>query len=213
MALEWRIDSSVWVNQSAGFFQVLAAVMDAKEDREAAEQAVRALMPNFSQPTTPPADSTLPAQFAHDRHLKEAEMGLTEVLKEMRNVHCIRGEESSLDELLDPLLEQEDLDSQYLRFADAKEGEREILKIVQSGEDVGEEADDEPEAEEPEFEFSKKDALAAAELLAKVMRSRPDFEVALALGNNLREFRTVLKQEMEESKVQTDISSFFQRTN
>ncbi|KAJ7753466.1 hypothetical protein B0H16DRAFT_1459365 [Mycena metata] len=98
------------------------------------------------------------------------------------------------------------IDTQYLRFADGKEGEHEILKMVQI--DGTEDEADEEEPEEPQFEFNKKDALAAAELLEKVMRQRPDFEMALPLGGRLCEFRTALRQEMEESKVQTDISSF-----
>ncbi|KAJ7744718.1 hypothetical protein B0H14DRAFT_2637265 [Mycena olivaceomarginata] len=99
------------------------------------------------------------------------------------------------------------VDAQYLRFSDGKDGVTEILEYMKAGEADG----DEGEEEEPEmeFDFNKKEILAAAELLERALRFRPDFEAALPLGNQLRKFRGELKQEIEENKVQTQISSFF----
>ncbi|KAJ7877594.1 hypothetical protein B0H14DRAFT_3436044 [Mycena olivaceomarginata] len=96
-----------------------------------------------------------------------------------------------------------------LCFSDGKDGVTEILEYMKAGEADG----DEGEEEEPamEFDFDKKEVLAAAELLERALRFRPDFEAALPLGNQLRKFRGELKQEIEENKnkVQTHISSFF----
>jgi hypothetical protein len=63
--------------------------------------------------------------------------------------------------------------------------------------------------QESEFGFSKKEALEAAEFLEKVLHARPDFEVSMPLGTQLRRFRTAMRQEMEVTKVQTDIGLFF----
>ncbi|KAJ7765133.1 hypothetical protein B0H14DRAFT_2633412 [Mycena olivaceomarginata] len=164
---------------------VLEAVMNVEENTVIAEQAVRALMPaDFSSVSGSPG---VPAPFANDRFLKEAKR--------------------ELSELLDPMAEREDLDAQYLCFSDGKDGVTEILEYVEAGEADG----DEGEEEEPamEFDFDKKEVLAAAELLERVLRFRPDFEAALPLGNQLRKFRGKLKQEIEENKVQTQISSVF----
>jgi hypothetical protein len=60
-----------------------------------------------------------------------------------------------------------------------------------------------------EFDFDKKEVLAAAELLERVLRFRPDFDAALPLGYQLRKFRGELKQEIKESKVQTQRLSLF----
>ncbi|KAJ7822747.1 hypothetical protein B0H14DRAFT_2598319 [Mycena olivaceomarginata] len=148
----------------------------------------------------------VPAPFANNRFLKEAERELSEVLVQMKDRRCVRGEIPS-HELLDPMAEREDLDAQYLRFSDGKDGVTEILEYMKAGEADG----DEGEEEEPamEFDFNKKEILAAAELLERALRFRPDFEAALPLGNQLRKFRGELKQEIEENKVQTQMSSFF----
>ncbi|KAJ7826087.1 hypothetical protein B0H14DRAFT_3467871 [Mycena olivaceomarginata] len=183
----------------------LEAVMNAEENTVVAEQAVRALMPaDFSPVSGSPG---VPAPFANDLFLKEAERELSEVLVQMKDRRCVCREIPSLDELLDPMAEHEDLDAQYLRFSDGKDGITEILEYMKAGEADG----DEGEEEEPvmELDFDKKEVLAAAELLERALRFRPDFEVALPLGNQLRKFRGELKQEIEENKVQTQISSFF----
>ncbi|KAJ7850790.1 hypothetical protein B0H14DRAFT_3663793 [Mycena olivaceomarginata] len=43
---------------------------------------------------------------------------------------CLRGEEATIDELLDPQIEQEDFDSEFLRFAEGEEGTLEILEYL-----------------------------------------------------------------------------------
>ncbi|KAJ7852622.1 hypothetical protein B0H14DRAFT_2580793 [Mycena olivaceomarginata] len=90
------------------------------------------------------------------------------------------------------------------RYGD--EGTWDILEYLNCRDD---EEDDEEEPEEPKFNFSKKDAMAAAEFLQKVAHHRPDLEVALPLAGNLHKFRSALSQEVEETKVQTNITSFF----
>jgi hypothetical protein len=105
------------------------------------------------------------------------------------------------------LIEQEDLDSEFLRFADEDVGEHQILEYLRNEANEGE--DDEEEPPEPEFNFNKKDAMAAVDLLQKVVQHRPDLEVALPLGSYLHKFRAAMVQEAEETKVQTSITSFF----
>ncbi|KAJ7900706.1 hypothetical protein B0H14DRAFT_2556159 [Mycena olivaceomarginata] len=184
----------------------LNAVMHSEENPVRAEQAVRALMPDFSA-----ISSTLPSPIASDRHLKEVESALTEVLQRMREQNCLRGEAVSLDELLDPEIEQEDQDSEFLHFGDQADGTtstKEIIELIKRGEAQDDVEEEEP-AEESEFKFKSKDAMAAAELLQQIVQHRPDLEMALPLGRALREFRAAMAQEGEESKVQTSITSFF----
>ncbi|KAJ7819619.1 hypothetical protein B0H14DRAFT_2600548 [Mycena olivaceomarginata] len=174
----------------------LEAVMNAEENTLVAMQVVQALMPaDFSPVNVSPG---VPALFANDRYLKEAERELTEVLVQMRDRCCLRREIPSLNELLDPMAEHKDLDARYLRFSDGKEGVTEILEYMKAS-GAGEDEGEEEEPAEVEFDFDKKEVLAAAELLERL----------LPLGNQLRKFRGELKQEIEESKVQTQISSFF----
>ncbi|KAJ7668968.1 hypothetical protein B0H14DRAFT_2657928 [Mycena olivaceomarginata] len=86
-----------------------------------------------------------------------------------------------------PMAEHEDLDAQYLRFPDGEEGVAEILEYMKTSGADGDE-DEEEEPAEVEFDFDKKEVLAAAELLER-----------------LRKFCGELKQEIKESKVQTQI--------
>ncbi|KAJ6596582.1 hypothetical protein B0H10DRAFT_1888667, partial [Mycena sp. CBHHK59/15] len=106
----------------------LDAVMDAEEDAAVAELAVRALMPDFTKDSASPP--TLPNPIANDRRLKEAESAFADVLQTLRRDRCLRGEEATIDELLDPQIEQEDFDSEFLRFAEGEEGTREILEYL-----------------------------------------------------------------------------------
>ncbi|KAJ7789686.1 hypothetical protein B0H14DRAFT_2626986 [Mycena olivaceomarginata] len=181
-------------------------VMNAEGDIVRAEQAVRALMPDFS-----PISSVISSPIASDRHLREAESALTEVLQQMREHHCLRGDVISLDELLDPVIEQEDQDSEFLHFGDQADGTtptKEIVELIKQGE-LEEEDPEEEDPEESEFKFKSKDAMAAAELLQQIVQHRPDLDMALPLGRFLREFRAAMAQEGEESKIQTNITSFF----
>ncbi|KAJ7935028.1 hypothetical protein B0H13DRAFT_1854733 [Mycena leptocephala] len=60
--------------------------------------------------------------------------------------------------------------------------------------------EDEEDPEESEFKFSKKEAMEVDYL-----------EMALPLGGYLHKFQTAMAQEVEESKIQTDITLFFTR--
>ncbi|KAJ7813882.1 Mycolic acid cyclopropane synthetase-domain-containing protein [Mycena olivaceomarginata] len=180
--------------------------MAAEDDRVAAENAVRALMPDF----TTVAPSTLPSRIVRDRHLKEAENALADLIQHMRKERCLRGEEVPLDELLDPLMEQEDLDSEFLRFTDGDDGTSSTTEIIEHIRRAAEDdTDDEDEPEEPEFMFKPKDAMAAAELLREIVQHRPDLDVALPLGRCLRDFQAAMVQEVEVKKTQSNITSFF----
>ncbi|KAJ7832763.1 hypothetical protein B0H14DRAFT_2591879 [Mycena olivaceomarginata] len=90
-----------------------------------------------------------------------------------------------------PMAEREDLDAQYLRFSDGKEGVAKILEYMKTSGADGDEGEEEEPAEVG-FDFDKKEILAAVELLER-----------------LRKFCSELKQEIEESKVQTQILLFF----
>ncbi|KAJ6471411.1 hypothetical protein C8R45DRAFT_1104380 [Mycena sanguinolenta] len=190
----------------------LDAVMDAEEDTVVAEAAVRGMMPDFTVKVVATslrmdADGVvLPPVIASDRRLREAEKVFSDVLSTLRKERYIRGDEVSLDELLDPQMEREDLDSEFLRFADGDEGTQEIIEYLKK---QNEEEDDEEEPQEPEFTFSNKDALAAVDFLRKIVRHRPDLEVALPLEGYLHKFRAEMVQEVENAKVQANITSFF----
>ncbi|KAK7025912.1 hypothetical protein R3P38DRAFT_2529773, partial [Favolaschia claudopus] len=158
-------------------YPALTAVMDAENDVVAAEKAVRDLMPDFSKLSIPTSNS-LPPVIAKDHHLKEAEKAFSDTLEKLRNERCIR-ETVSLDELLDPLIEREDSDSEFLRFSDGDAGICEIVALVRKRADENEE-EEEVEPEEPEFHFTNKDALDAVDLLQKITRNRPDLEGALS---------------------------------
>ncbi|KAJ7817919.1 hypothetical protein B0H14DRAFT_3474215 [Mycena olivaceomarginata] len=107
-----------------------------------------------------------------------------------------------------PMAEHEDLDAQYLRFSDGKDGVAEILEYMKTSGADGDEGEKEEPAE-VEFDFDKKEVLAAAELLERVLHFQPDLDAALPSGGQLRKFRGELKQEIKESKVQTQILLFF----
>ncbi|KAJ7807394.1 hypothetical protein B0H14DRAFT_2609697 [Mycena olivaceomarginata] len=174
-----------------------------EEDSAVAEPAVRALMPDFTKDST--AASSLPTPIANDRRLKDAESTFSDALQTLRKERCLRGEEASIDELLDPQIEQEDLDSEFLRFAEGDEGTREILGYLKQRDN---EEEDEEDSQEPEFKFSKKEALDAVAFVQKIVHHRPDLDVALPLAGHLNKFRSALAQEVEEAKVQTSITSF-----
>jgi hypothetical protein len=55
-----------------------------------------------------------------------------------------------------------------------------------------------------EFYFDKKEVLAVAELLERVLQFQPDFDAALPLGNQLHKFRSELKREIKESAQGSD---------
>ncbi|KAJ7724526.1 hypothetical protein B0H16DRAFT_1736716 [Mycena metata] len=67
--------------------------------------------------------------------------------------------------------------------------------------------DEEPE--EPEFKYSKKDAMAAVDLLQKIVQHHPDLDEVLPFGGLLHKFWASIIRETEEGKVQGEITSFF----
>ncbi|KAF8205728.1 hypothetical protein K438DRAFT_1447001, partial [Mycena galopus ATCC 62051] len=98
---------------------VLDVVMDAEEDSAVTEPAVHVLMPDFTKDST--ATSSLPTPIANDRQLKEAESAFADALQTLRRERCLCGEDASIEELLNPQIEQEDLDSVFLQFAEGDE--------------------------------------------------------------------------------------------
>ncbi|KAF8212652.1 hypothetical protein K438DRAFT_1751092 [Mycena galopus ATCC 62051] len=64
-------------------------------------------------------------------------------------------------------------------FAEGDDGAREILAYLNGRND---EEEDEEDSEEPEFKFSKKEALDAVAFLQKIAHHRPDLDVALPLA-------------------------------
>ncbi|KAJ7480339.1 hypothetical protein B0H11DRAFT_2233467 [Mycena galericulata] len=139
-------------------------------------------MVDFTKDLT--AASSLPAPIANDQQLKEADGAFADAIQMLRSERCLHGEEASIDELLNLQIGQEDLDSEFLE-------------------------DEEEDPQEPEFKFSKNEALNAVAFLQKVAHHRPDLDMALPLAGHLNKFRSALAQEVEESKVQTSITSFF----
>ncbi|KAJ7891730.1 hypothetical protein B0H14DRAFT_3428505 [Mycena olivaceomarginata] len=92
------------------------------EDPVVAETAVRGDDADFTKNLDRPLahnrclGAVLPPVHSSDRRLKEAEKAFSDVLSTLRKERYIRGEEAPLDELFNPLIEQEDLDSEFLRF-------------------------------------------------------------------------------------------------
>ncbi|KAF8195291.1 hypothetical protein K438DRAFT_1760947 [Mycena galopus ATCC 62051] len=76
------------------------------------------------------AASSLPAPIANDRQLKEAESAFANAIQTLCKQRCLRGEDASMNELLNPQIEQEDLDSVFLRFAEGDDGTCEILAVT-----------------------------------------------------------------------------------
>ena len=70
------------------------------------------------------------------------------------------------------------MDSEFLHFADGDAGTCEILEYLQKS---NEDSDDEEEPLEPEFNLSKTDAMAAINLLQKIVQHLPDLDIALPL--------------------------------
>ncbi|KAJ7814358.1 hypothetical protein B0H14DRAFT_2604227 [Mycena olivaceomarginata] len=87
-----------------------------------------------------------------------------------------------------------------------RRGAREILEYLKLRD---EDEQDEEDLQEPEFQFSKQEALNAVAFLQNIAHHQPDLDVALPLVGQLRKFRSALAQEMEEGKIQTTITSFF----
>ncbi|KAJ7834821.1 hypothetical protein B0H14DRAFT_3142273 [Mycena olivaceomarginata] len=160
-------------------------------------------MPDFMKDSASPP--TLPNPIANDRRLKEVESAFADVLQTLHRDRCLCGEEATIDELLDPQIEQEDFDSDFLRFAEGEEGTREILEYLK----LRDEDKQDEDLQEPEFQFSKQEALNAVAFLQNIAHHRPDLDVALPLVGQLGKFHSALAQEMEEGKVQTTITSFF----
>ncbi|KAF8146374.1 hypothetical protein K438DRAFT_1780996 [Mycena galopus ATCC 62051] len=75
----------------------------------------------------------LPSAIANDPQLKEAESAFADALQTLRKECCLRGDDASIDELLDPQIEQEDSDLVFLRFAEGEEGTCEIWSISRVG--------------------------------------------------------------------------------
>ncbi|KAJ7871999.1 hypothetical protein B0H14DRAFT_2570510 [Mycena olivaceomarginata] len=94
----------------------------------------------------------------------------------------------------------------FLRFADGEEGTPEIPEYLKLRD---EDEQDEEDLQEPEFQFSKPEALNAEDFLQNIAHHRPDLDVALPLVGQLGKFCSALAQEMEEGKVRTTITSFF----
>lgn len=65
---------------------------------------------------------------------------------------------------------------------------------------VEESSDSDEELEEPEFKYSKKDAMAAVDLLQKIVQHRPDLDDVLSLGGFLHEFWPSMIRETEEGR-------------
>ncbi|KAJ6547919.1 hypothetical protein DFH09DRAFT_1087388 [Mycena vulgaris] len=88
------------------------------------------------------------------------------------------------------------------RFADGDDGTKEIVGYIRRQEEESDEA-------EPEFKYNKKEVMAAVDFLQKIVQHRPDLDEALPLGGYLHKFRASMVHEVEEAKVQRDITSFF----
>ncbi|CAK5273887.1 unnamed protein product [Mycena citricolor] len=190
----------------------LDAVMICEGDSFQAESAIQKLMPSeetVSPESASPSSGSSPIQhkqFPVDRHMRKAEEALSETLKDMSKCHCIRGPAPSLDNILNPLIEQQDPGTAILGFSDG-DNTTEVLEHMENLDK--EELEAVKEENEPEFEFDRKEAMAAAELLERIARNRPDLDSRLTLGTQLRSLRLALSKEVEDGKKQTEISQYF----
>ncbi|KAK0215530.1 hypothetical protein IW262DRAFT_1299790 [Armillaria fumosa] len=165
----------------------LKAVMDAEGNVAEAVSAVTLLMPSDfedhpSQSLQPLSDQD---QFASCSSLKDAENECLEAVKALKSHHCIKGDLISLDDLLDPLAEQEDADLEELNnFADGDKGLHQMIDYVRKQLDVEKAGDEEEEEEaEPEvysIDFGK--ALLAAALLEEICANHGDLDSSFELS-------------------------------
>ncbi|KAJ7879771.1 hypothetical protein B0H14DRAFT_3434872 [Mycena olivaceomarginata] len=83
------------------------------------------------------------------------------------------------------LIEQGDFDSEFLHFADGEEGTPEIPEYLKLRD---EDEQDEEDLEEPEFQFSKHEALNAVAFLQNIAHHRPDLDVSLPVRTTITSF-------------------------
>ncbi|KAK0219797.1 hypothetical protein IW262DRAFT_1460902 [Armillaria fumosa] len=118
---------------AADWSKPLKAVMDAEGDVAEAVSAVTLLMPSDfedhpSQSLQPLSDWN---KFASCSSLKDAENECLEAVKALKSCNCIKSDLYTLDDLLDPLAEQEDADSEELNnFANGDKGLHQMIDHV-----------------------------------------------------------------------------------
>ncbi|KAJ7816633.1 hypothetical protein B0H14DRAFT_3475180 [Mycena olivaceomarginata] len=121
--MELDEDNNVQIDvEAAPSSSTTDTVMDAEDDTVIAREAVLAMMPNFSEMSmshsrTDGNRTALPPVLVSDCWLKETEKDfVSDVLPKLHKERCIRGEDTTLDKLLDPLIEQEDICHESPRF-------------------------------------------------------------------------------------------------
>ncbi|KAJ8077856.1 hypothetical protein PM082_002297 [Marasmius tenuissimus] len=119
----------------------------------------------------------------------------------------------NLDEIVNPVVEQEDEDSEAVdNFANGEKGLREIRDyVVNKGKEDTSEADSNGEDDEPPFEMDRAKVLEVAQYLQTVCQNRGDLDTVFDLSRTLLRFRGEIRREVEASEKQASIDSFFTR--
>jgi hypothetical protein len=192
------------------WYPALKAVMDAEGDVIKAQKALREIFLACEHPKLTikvPARSACPMQLAN---AEEAIIGLVQRLKDRNRLF---GEIPTIDDIIDPVDEQEDVEESPYAFPDGETG---IIKQViheekvKRGEIIEIEDDEDDEDDEPLPDASRHETItliAQLELLA-VKFGSPKYNTT-ALSHSLQNSRAYLHREDLLHGKQSHIDSFF----
>lgn len=192
----------------------LAAVMEAEGDQQKASHAVKRLMPAPNTVTTSKASKAVRVvpSVLQSAQLSSAEDDLMATVKELKNRCCFRGPVPPIDQLVDPLSERQENESNEDLFADGDEGLAAIVSHVRHQQAVARgdviEIDSDSE-EEDEPGLSLKEVVQYAEQLERVAVHSPDFKGNMELAQRLRQFRGHSQRELNKGAKQTSLESYF----
>ena len=140
-------------------------------------------------------------------------------VKELKDRGCLRGD-ATLEEVLNPLIEQEDADSEEITFQDGEAGVAEIVSLVKRREAISkgelviekdeESDDDDDDEEEPSRpELTNAEIIELCEKLEFACLDKPDLSCNIELAHNLRVFRAHARKDQFQNAKQTSIDTYF----
>lgn len=187
----------------------LKAVLEAENDEVKALEAIEKLtMANNPIPTT---NSTKPATLSPlpvPLQLQDVEQDLVAAIDELKVRKRIIGTPLTLEEMLNPIEDQEIGDSMY-RF---EGGDDEIVATVQrelemEAGDIMEVDESDDEAEEKEL--TTKQVMELCQQMETLCIKHGSFGDSLGLAKHLRQYRIHLNQEQAQKAKQTTLDNFF----
>ncbi|KAH9955966.1 hypothetical protein BGW80DRAFT_1257945 [Lactifluus volemus] len=192
----------------------LNAVMDAEGDVQKAQKAIQRLSAACGRPKI---TIKLPAMAgARPPQLVAAEDNLVDSVKVLQSRNRIFGQPLTVDELINPVQEQEILGESPYAFPG---GDVEIVKQVtheqrvEQGDVVEVDSDDDDGGNNPTGSLSRHEAIdLIAKLEPLVINHGNNASNSLKLANLLRQFRAHLHREDALNSKQTTLDTFFKAT-